>query len=73
MGGYLLFAIGLINLRYQWGEPEIIQRSATIFIPGALVLLATFMAPLEPVLMKKEVKYLVSLAGLVFVAYAVLN
>ena len=73
MGGYLLFAIGLINLRYQWGEPGIVERSAIIFIPGALVLLATVSAPLKPVLMKKEVLYLLSFAGLACVAYAVTN
>ena len=73
MGGYLLFAIGLINLRYQWGEPGIVQRSATIFIPGALILLATFFAPLKPVLMKKEVQYLMAFFGLAFIAYAVTN
>jgi hypothetical protein len=73
MGGYLLFAIGLINLRYQWGEPGIVQRSATIFTPGALVILATFIAPLKPVLMRKEVQYLLAFAGLAFIAYAVSN
>ncbi len=73
MGGYLLFAIGLINLRYQWGEPGIVARSAIIFIPGALVLLATFIEPLKPVLMKKEVKFLLAFVGLAFVAFAVTN
>ncbi|CAB4533145.1 MAG: hypothetical protein F2649_01645 [Actinobacteria bacterium] len=73
MGGYLLFAIGLINLRYQWGEPGIVQRSAAIFIPGALILLATFIAPLKLVLMRKEVQYLLAFAGLAIVAYAVTN
>lgn len=73
MGGYLLFAIGLINLRYQWGEPGIVVRSATIFIPGALILLATVIAPLKPILMKKEVKFLLAFLGLAFVAYAVTN
>jgi hypothetical protein len=73
MGGYLLFAIGLINLRYQWGEPGIVQRSATIFIPGALILLATFIEALEPVMMRKEVQYLMAFVGLAFIAYAVTN
>ena len=73
MGGYLLFAIGLINLRYQWGEPGIVQRSATIFIPGALILLATVIDPLKPILMRKEVQYLMAFVGLAFIAYAVTN
>lgn len=60
-------------MRYQWGEPGIVQRSSTIFIPGALILLATFIEPLKPILMKKEVKYLLSFAGLAFVAFAVTN
>lgn len=73
MGGYLLFAIGLINLRYQWGEPGIVQRSASIFIPGALILLATFVEPLKPVLMRREVQYLMVFVGLAFITYAVTN
>ena len=73
MGGYLLFAIGLINLRYQWGEPGIVQRSATIFIPGALILLATYIHALKPVMMRKEVQYLMAILGLAFIAYAVTN
>ncbi|MCX6437099.1 MAG: hypothetical protein NTZ06_00370 [Actinobacteria bacterium] len=73
MGGYLLFAIGLINLRYQWGEPGIVQRSATIFIPGTLILLATVIDPLKPILMRKEVQYLLAFLGLAFIAYAVTN
>ena len=73
MGGYLLFAIGLINLRYQWGEPGIVQRSATIFIPGALILLATFIESMKPVLMRKEVQYLMAFVGVAFIAYAVTN
>ena len=47
MGGYLLFACGLINLRYQWGEPDIISRSALIFGPGAAVLGATYIPALD--------------------------
>ena len=73
IGGYLLFAIGLINWRYQWGEPGIVQRSATIFTPGVLVILATFIAPLKPVMMRKEVQYLMVFIGLAFIAYAVMN
>jgi hypothetical protein len=73
MGGYLLFAIGLINLRYQWGEPGIVQRSASIFIPGALILLVTFVEPLKPVLMRREVQYLMAFVGLAFITYAVTN
>ena len=73
MGGYLLFAIGLINLRYQWGEPGIVQRSATIYIPGALILLATYIQALKPVMMRKEVQYLMAFVGLAFIAYAVMN
>ena len=73
IGGYLLFAIGLINLRYQWGEPGIFQRSATIFTPGVLVILVTFIEPVKPVLMRKEVQYLMAFVGLAFIAYAVTN
>jgi hypothetical protein len=38
LGSYTLFACGLINLRYQWGEPDVLARSAMIFVPGAIFL-----------------------------------
>ncbi len=73
MGGYLLFACGLINLRYQWGEPDIISRSALIFGPGAAVLGATYVSALVSVLARREVKALMAIAGIALIAFAFSN
>ena len=37
-GGYLLVAMGLLNLRYQTGEPGVLTHSLIILIPGAIIL-----------------------------------
>jgi len=73
MGGYLLFACGLINLRYQWGEPDIISRSALIFGPGAAVLASTYVPALVAVLARREVKALLAIAGVALIAFAFSN
>ncbi len=73
MGGYLLFACGLINLRYQWGEDDIISRSALIFGPGAAVLGATYVPALVTVLARREVKALMAIAGVALIAFAFSN
>ena len=73
MGGYLLFACRLINLRYQWGEPDIISRSALIFGPGAAVLGATYIPALVTVLARREVKALMAIAGIALIAFAFSN
>ncbi len=73
MGGYLLLACGLINLRYQWGESDVAMRSATIFIPGAIIIGATFNSSALKVLVRREVQFLLTAAGLALVAFAVTN
>ncbi len=73
MGGYLLFACGLINLRYQWGEPDIISRSALIFGPGAAVLGATYIPAFVRVLARREIKALMAIAGIALIAFAFSN
>lgn len=73
MGGYLLFACGLINLRYQWGQPHIASHSALIFIPGALIIGATFISSLLKVMARREVKFLIAALGVVLIAYAFSN
>ncbi len=73
MGGYLLFACGLINLRYQWGVPDIISRSALIFGPGAAILGATYVPSLVSVLGRREVKALMAVAGIALIAFAFSN
>ena len=73
MGGYLLFACGLINLRYQWGEPDVVSRSALIFGPGAAILGATFVPSLMKILNRREVKALIAIAGIALIAFAFSN
>ena len=73
MGGYMLFACGLINLRYQWGEPDIISRSLLIFGPGAAILGATFVPAFVSILGRREVKALMAVAGVALVAFAFSN
>ena len=72
MGGYLLIAIGLINLRYQTGDNGVVGRSLTIVIPGAILLASTWI----PTLAKLETKAVQAFSiviGLGLIAYAVIN
>jgi len=73
MGGYLLFACGLINLRYQWGKPNIASHSALIFIPGALIIGSTFIPAALKVLARREIKFLIGALGVALIAYAFSN
>jgi hypothetical protein len=73
MGGYLLFACGLINLRYQWGESDVAVRSAIIFIPGALIIGATYVPAAIKVLARREIKFLLGAFGVLLIAYAFSN
>jgi hypothetical protein len=73
MGGYLLFACGLINLRDQWGESDIVSRSALIFGPGAAILAATFVPAMVSILVRREIKALVAIAGVAIIAFAFSN
>jgi len=71
-GAYALFAMGLINLRYQTGSEGNLSKSAVLVVIGAIVLVLTFIPKLNNFFMEKLVK-LVSLALLaVFIAYGLL-
>lgn len=73
MGGYLLIACGLINLRYQWGESDIFFRSTLIFGPGAAIIAATFLPSMHNILSRREIKALLAVAGVAIVAFAFSN
>jgi len=73
MGGYLLIAIGLINLRYQTGHSGVVSHSLTILIPGALVLAATWIPAFTKRLESKAVQAFSITLGLILIAYAVIN
>ena len=73
MGGYLLIAIGLINLRYQSGHGSVLQHSLAIIIPGAILLISTFIPVLEKNLHGKAMQAASIAVGLLMIAYAVIN
>jgi len=73
MGGYLLIAIGLINLRYQSGQSGVVTHSLTIIIPGALLLATTWIPTLAKKLESKGVQAVCMVLGLVLIVYGVIN
>jgi hypothetical protein len=73
MGGYLLVAIGLINLRYQTGQSGVVSHSLTIIIPGAILLATTWIPALAKKLESKAVQAITITLGLILIAYAVIN
>jgi len=73
MGGYLLVAIGLINLRYQTGQSAVVTHSLTIIIPGALLLATTWIPVLAKKLESKAVQAVCIVLGLILIVYGVIN
>jgi hypothetical protein len=73
MGGYLLIAIGLINLRYQTGQSGVVTHSLTIIIPGALLLATTWIPTLAKKLESKGVQAVCMVLGLILIVYGVIN
>ncbi len=73
MGGYLLIAIGLINLRYQSGQSNVLGRSLIIIVPGALLLGSTWISSFSKVLDRRSTKVLALGLGLVLVGFAIFN
>lgn len=73
MGGYLLLAIGLINLRYQTGQSEILKNSLLIILPGVLLLIATWIPSIAKMLLPKGTQILVTTLGTLLALYAIVN
>ncbi len=73
MGGYLLIALGLINLRYQSGQNSVLQHSLTIIVPGVLVLASTGVPVAAKKLESKAIQWLSLVIGGLLIAYAVIN
>lgn len=73
MGGYLLVAIGLINLRYQTGQSGVLAHSVTIIIPGAVLLLATWIPAMKKLLNTRASQVMTLTLGVLLIAYAVIN
>ena len=73
MGGYLLLAVGLINLRYQTGQSEILKNSLFIILPGVLLLIATWIPAVAKMLLPKISQILVITLGTLLALYAIVN
>jgi hypothetical protein len=73
MGGYLLLAIGLINLRYQTGKSSVVAHSLLLIVPGALLLASTFTSFGRDQLSKKAATAIVITVGGLLVIYSFIN
>ena len=73
MGGYLLLAVGLINLRYQTGQDNNLGKSLTLIIPGALLLALTFIDVGKKWLHTKAATAIVIAGGGLLVIYSFIN
>lgn len=73
MGGYLLLALGLINWQYQNSDPDVATRSLLILIPGVLVILMTFIKPLDTLLASRVGMSLVTAIGALLVGFSFFN
>jgi len=73
MGGYLLIAVGLINLRYQTGHNGVLSHSLSIIFPGALLLASTWISGAREFLKSRIGKILTLVIGLVLLGFAVIN
>ena len=71
-GAYALFAMGLINLRYQTGSEGNLSKSSLLITIGAVVLALTFIPKLNDLFMKNSVKSLSLVLLAVFIAYGIL-
>ena len=71
-GSYALFAMGLINLRYQTGSDSNLSKSSVLVAIGAIVLVLTFIPKLKDFFMKKLVKTLSLVLLAVLITYGIL-
>lgn len=73
MGGYLLLALGLINWQYQNNDADVATRSLLIVIPGVVVILMTFIKPLDTFLASRVGMTVVTVIGALLVGLSFLN
>ncbi len=73
MWAYAMIATGLINWDYQRAQSHIAIHSLAIVIPGLLLLLATFLPTMKPLLAKKSVQIAWFIIGVAALAYAFIN
>jgi len=72
-GGYLLVAMGLLNLRYQTGQPGVITHSLIILTPGAVILIMSFIPKTAEILKTKTARNISLIVGIAAIVYAALN
>jgi hypothetical protein len=72
-GGYLLVAMGLLNLRYQTGQPGVVTQSLIILTPGAIILIMSFIPKTAAILNTKTAKNISLIIGLATIIYAAIN
>lgn len=70
---YALFAIGLINLRYQSGEDNLAVRTFIIVGTGVVLFALTFSEPGKKLLSGKVGKSLAWLVAITATIFAILN
>ena len=73
LGGYLLVAIGLLNLRYQTGEPGVVRNSIIILTPGVVVLILSFIPKTAAALNSKMIQKISIVIGLAAILFAAIN
>ncbi|MFZ4063382.1 MAG: hypothetical protein ACOYK0_00230 [Candidatus Nanopelagicaceae bacterium] len=72
-GGYLLVAMGLLNLRYQTGQAGVITHSLIILTPGLIILIMSFIPATVKILNTKAAKNISLVVGIATIIYAALN
>ena len=72
-GGYLLVAMGLLNLRYQTGQPGVVTHSLIILTPGAVILIMSFIPATVKILERKNSKIIALIVGAATIIYAAIN
>jgi len=72
-GGYLLVAMGLLNLRYQTGQPGVLTNSLIILTPGAVILIMSFIPKTAALLNTKIAQRISLVVGIAAIVFAALN
>jgi hypothetical protein len=72
-GGYLLIAMGLLNLRYQTGQPGVLTNSLIILTPGAVILIMSFIPKTAALLNTKIAQRISLVVGIAAIIFAAVN
>ena len=67
---YALFAIGLLNLRYQSGVAGNLSESSVLITAGAVVLGLTFIPKISTILLNRVVKLIALIVFALLIAYS---